>query len=168
MASVCDLTSYKPQHSFTAYFLASNQPTMKSPALTRCTQSIVHPNHSLLCSFSLLGASSQDLDKDSAAVAPLVDTVLRLRALLLEALGSWMDCGMGGEALSSHYATAASQLQCEAFRLVGDLRLLYPQKQADYDLVKPLAWTPSVVREASVRVDHLCLLVNLIVTVIRI
>jgi hypothetical protein len=75
----------------------------------------------------------------------LIDTVINTREQLLATLSSWMDCRVGGN-LRSEYLTAVSQLQCEAFRMIGDVRMAYPMKEEEYECVKRLAWSPSMVR----------------------
>lgn len=87
------------------------------------------------------GSENGDTEDDE-----LINELLNTREVFLDTLSRWMDCGMDGN-LKSEYVTAVSQLQCEAFRLIGDVRMAFPMKEAEYDVVKQLAWSPPMVRE---------------------
>lgn len=67
-----------------------------------------------------------------------IQNTLSLRTTLLKILESWMD-------LNGVDAPESRQLQCVAFRLIADLRKLFPLKEANYLLVDQLAWHPSEV-----------------------
>lgn len=67
-----------------------------------------------------------------------IGNTLALRTTLLEILDSWMD-------LNGTDATESRHLQCEAFRMVGDVRKLFPLKEVNYFVVDQLAWHPSEV-----------------------
>lgn len=66
-----------------------------------------------------------------------IETILNIREILEKVLGLWMD--LETDTIQSH------QLQCEAFRVIGDLRKLFPLKETNYYIVDELAWKPSSV-----------------------
>lgn len=77
-------------------------------------------------------------------VEGLIDTILSTREHILDTLSAWMDCGATGP-LSGNCAVPVSQLQCEAFRMIGDVRMAFPLKETEYETVKRLAWSPPMV-----------------------
>jgi hypothetical protein len=71
-----------------------------------------------------------------------IQTILDVRTSLLEVLESWMD--LDGEEMPE-----SRRLQCEAFRMIGDLRKLFPLRESSYHVVDQLAWHPTEVSLAA-------------------
>jgi len=82
--------------------------------------------------------SEDDITGDAAAKES-IDGVLSVREKIVDILSVWMDLTENSADSSEH----CRQLQCEAFRMLGDMRLLFPLKEKDYKYVASLAWTPS-------------------------
>jgi hypothetical protein len=68
-----------------------------------------------------------------------IQRILVLRTALVEILENWME--LDGE----NDRAESRRLQCEAFRIIGDLRKLFPLREESYHIVDKLAWHPSEV-----------------------
>ena len=66
-----------------------------------------------------------------------IHTILTIRDTLIKVLELWMDLEID--------SIENQQLQCEAFRVIGDIRKLFPLRESDYHIVDDLAWQPSPV-----------------------
>ncbi len=78
--------------------------------------------------------NQKELDT-SSQLDEQIRSIVTTRDHLIAVLDKWMDTDV--EEFSE-----AHELQCEAFRMVGDLQRLFPQKLKDFT-VEQLAWQPS-------------------------
>jgi hypothetical protein len=75
------------------------------------------------------------------------DTIISLREKLLDCLHSWLMLKVD----EGQDSGLCDELNLEAFRLIGDLRVLFSSRNITYQNVHDLAWTPSQEILASMR-----------------
>jgi hypothetical protein len=84
---------------------------------------------------SVMSKSEEDLQSN-------VDRIISIRDSLTEMLLQWMTLDVNTTINAENIENILRNIRSEAFRILNDLRLLFPVKEQNHEIVSSLAWTP--------------------------